>query len=381
MLKIRQISKQYVGRSERLIVVDKVSLDITQGAFVTLLGPSGCGKTTTLRMIAGLETPSSGVIEIDGEPIYSSETKLNVAVSQRPIAMVFQSYAIWPHMNVLQNVAFPLQSKKFRLSRAEIKERAEEALFTVGLHNQMTRDPAALSGGQQQRVALARALVSRPKVLLLDEPLSNLDVKLRDEMRDKIKELHDKTKLTTIFVTHDQNEAMALSSHIVIMNAGKVVETGSPQNIFENPKTRFAASFVGKYNIFEGKIADAGGDRLCIVVTKGGGIINARMSGHADMPTAGCHVLAYIRPSSIILEKAEDQSTGLLGVVHSAVYLGGHWEVKVVLRNGDIVLIHLSLANARRVDLLALSQVRLVPDADEVVIVTDQEAISHDIAN
>ena len=380
MLKIRQISKQYVGRSERLIVVDKVSLDIAQGAFVTLLGPSGCGKTTTLRMIAGLETPSSGIIEIDGEPMYSSETKLNVAVSQRPIAMVFQSYAIWPHMNVLQNVAFPLQSKKFRLSQAEIKERAEEALFSVGLHDQMTRDPAALSGGQQQRVALARALVSRPKVLLLDEPLSNLDVKLRDEMRDKIKELHDKTKLTTIFVTHDQNEAMALSSHIVIMNAGKIVETGAPQNIFQSPKTRFTAIFVGKYNIFEGKIVDAGDDRLCIAITNVG-MITAGMSGHADMPTVGRHVLAYIRPSSIMLEKAEDQSNGLLGVVQSAVYLGGHWEVKVVLRNGGVVLIHLSLANARRIDLSVLSQVRLVPDVDEVVVVTDHEAISHDIAN
>jgi iron(III) transport system ATP-binding protein len=369
MLKIKNLCKRYSTRSEQLTVVDDVNLNVAPGAFVTLLGPSGCGKTTTLRMIAGLETPSSGTIEIDGQPIYCSETKRNVPVNLRPSAMVFQSYAIWPHMNVFQNVAFPLRSQKFKLTKAEIQERTEEALLAVGLSNHSNRDPSALSGGQQQRVALARALVSRPKILLLDEPLSNLDVRLREQMRDKIREVHTTKKLTTIFVTHDQNEAMALSSEIVVMNAGKIVESGPPQKIFENPTSRFAASFVGKYNIFEGKVQNLSADGHALVSTETG-TIRAKLRDDSNNTSTGQNVLLYVRPQSIALARPDEQIFGVPALVKSTIYQGSHWELKTELANGDIVLAHVDLANARRIDLSNLSTVHLVPDEDEVVIAT-----------
>jgi iron(III) transport system ATP-binding protein len=371
MLKIKNLYKQYSTRSEQLTVVDNVNLSVAAGAFVTLLGPSGCGKTTTLRMIAGLETPSSGVIEIDGQPIYCSKTKKNVPVNQRPSAMVFQSYAIWPHMNVFQNVAFPLRSRKFRLTKAEIRDRTEEALLAVGLSNHANRDPSALSGGQQQRVALARALVSRPKILLLDEPLSNLDVRLREQMRDKIREVHAATKLTTIFVTHDQNEAMALSSEIVVMNAGKIVESGSPQKVFENPISRFAANFVGKHNIFEGKVQNLSVDGYALVSTETG-IIRAKLRENFHNISTGDSVLLYVRPQSIALAQPDEQTLGVAALVKSTIYQGGYWELKTELANGDIVLVHVDLAKARCTDLINLSSVYLIPDEDEVVVATSE---------
>jgi iron(III) transport system ATP-binding protein len=373
MLKIKNLYKRYSTRSERLTVVDDVNLSVAAGAFVTLLGPSGCGKTTTLRMIAGLETPSSGVIEIDGQPIYCSETRKNVPVNLRPSAMVFQSYAIWPHMNVFQNVAFPLHSRRFKLTKAEIRERTEEALLAVGLSNHANRDPSALSGGQQQRVALARALVSRPKILLLDEPLSNLDVRLREQMRDKIREVHTTTKLTTIFVTHDQNEAMALSSEIVVMNAGRIVESGSPQKIFENPTSRFAASFVGKHNIFEGKVQNLSADGCALVSTETGNI-RVKLQDNFNNISAGQNVLLYVRPESIALARVNEQTQGLPALVKSTIYQGGYWELKTELANGDIVLVHVDLADARRIDLINLSSVHLTPNEDEIVIATPEKS-------
>ena len=363
MLKLRHIHKQFRSGAEKLTVVDDVNLDVAAGAFVTLLGPSGCGKTTTLRMIAGLETPSGGEIEIDGQPIFSSQARLNVPVNRRPIAMVFQSYAIWPHMNVFRNVAFPLQSGKFTLSRAEIRERTSQALAAVGLTAYAERDPSALSGGQQQRVALARALVSRPKVLLLDEPLSNLDVRLRDQMRDTIKELHETTKLTTIFVTHDQNEAMALSSQIVVMNAGKVVEIGPPQTIFEAPQSAFTAGFVGKNNVLEGTVSEAADGRLTVATAVGP---VAAQAPAVALPM-GQKVLVFIRPNSFTLERPG--TAGITGVVKAAVYQGSYWEVKVALANGEVMLAHVSLSRARRAGLAAHGAVVLVADPDEVVVV------------
>ncbi len=368
MLKIRSLCKRYAGGFQTITVVDNFTLDVPAGAFVTLLGPSGCGKTTTLRMIAGLETPSSGRIDIDGKPIFAIEEALNVSINQRPIAMVFQSYAIWPHMSVFQNVSFPLASGKFKLSKAEIKERTEEALSAVGLTDYAKRNPSELSGGQQQRVALARALVSRPKILLLDEPLSNLDVNLREKMRDQIRELHESTKLTTIFVTHDQNEAMALSSEIVVMNRGEIVERGSPEQIFRSPSNPFTASFVGKNNILRGKISSIEADDVVIVSTVSGAI-RVSLDSNPDL-FKDADVLIYIRPDSVLLESSKVKNgPGLEATVKSRIYQGSHWEVLLTLSDDTQFRAHVSLSHASRLNLNSLSHVFLKPDQDEVIIV------------
>ncbi len=368
MLEITHLRKQYDQHGKSISVVEDLSLTVRTGSFVTLLGPSGCGKTTTLRMIAGLETPSNGSIKIDGIPMYDGESKLNISANQRPIAMVFQSYAIWPHMNIFQNVAFPLQSHKFSLSRSAIRERTEEALTMVGLQDFAKRDPSALSGGQQQRVALARALVSRPKLLLLDEPLSNLDLNLRDQMRDQIKQLHTTTGLTTIFVTHDQHEAMALSSDIVVMNLGKIVETGAPQRIFQSPRNQFTARFVGKHNIFYGTIKELAPPTHLVVTTETGNIRASYRTGLMDH-NPGDPVAIYIRPDAIKLAPVSNAPFSIRGLIKSRIYQGNHWEIKVQLSNDNAALIHIGLADARDIGLEQLSDVELIPNEDETIVV------------
>lgn len=354
-------------------MVTDINLSVGRGAFVTLLGPSGCGKTTTLRMIAGLETPSSGTIEIDGVPIFEADSKLNIPASKRPIAMVFQSYAIWPHLSIFQNVAFPLESGRFNLSRTEIRDRTEEALLMVGLKDYSGRDPSALSGGQQQRVALARALVSRPKLLLLDEPLSNLDIHLRDQMRDQIRELHVKTQLTTIFVTHDQNEAMALSTHIVVMNHGKIVETGAPHQIFQSPHDQFTAKFVGKHNIFTGIIMSQDDSGYAIVATDAGDI-KVKVPPLLTVQKSSNKVMLYMRPDAVKLRPVTTAQSTMKGLIVSRIYQGYHWEVKVTLKNGETLLVHTKLSDAREIGLNVISEVEAIPIEDEVVVVWPEES-------
>ncbi|RZJ17560.1 MAG: ABC transporter ATP-binding protein, partial [Haliea sp.] len=223
--------------------VHGISLSIQSGEFLTLLGPSGCGKTTTLRSVAGLETPTTGTISIGGKPVFSSAPKCNVPTHARDIAMVFQSYAIWPHMTVGQNVAFPLDVMK--LPREESRRRVAEALDMVGLGSYAERSATQLSGGQQQRVAIARALVRRSAVMLLDEPLSNLDAKLREQMRVELRDLLKQVGMTAIYVTHDQEEALMLSDRIVLMNAGRLVEIGTPRSLYLSPVSVFGATFLG----------------------------------------------------------------------------------------------------------------------------------------
>ncbi|RXZ38700.1 ABC transporter ATP-binding protein [Oxalobacteraceae bacterium CAVE-383] len=369
MLKIKNLIKHYPGGDPANPVVKGIDISVDAGHLVTFLGPSGCGKTTTLRMIAGLEKPSSGSISIDNECVYSSEEDIAIPANRRPIAMVFQSYAIWPHMDVFHNVSFPLESGKFKLTRAEIRSRTEEALAMVDLADFAKRQPSALSGGQQQRVALARALVMQPKILLLDEPLSNLDVRLRDQMRDTIKELHDRTHLTTIFVTHDQNEAMALSDRIIVINQGRVVETGSPQTVFQRPCDPFTANFIGKYNILDGVIESVASDRLATISTP----LGTLTAGNIDLTLkAGAPVHVYIRPGSMHLEResAPAQGPGLAGVIATTVYQGGFWEIKVNAGSEKSLLVHSSLAAMRRIDAVAGAEIRLVPDAEEVVVVS-----------
>ena len=245
-----------------LAAVDHISFDAEAGEFLTLLGPSGCGKSTTLRLIAGLEELDGGEISAGGKVLASAEKKIFTAPEKRGMGMVFQSYAVWPHMTVFENVSYPLKLRKF--SRKDIKEKVTRTLELVGLQGLEDRPGTLLSGGQQQRVALARALVFEPGILLLDEPLSNLDAKLRQQMRIEFKALQQRIGVTTIYVTHDQEEAMVLSDRIAVMNAGRIEQLASPSQVYGNPQTRFVADFIGKVNYLQGKIKEMAGDR-CVV--------------------------------------------------------------------------------------------------------------------
>jgi len=231
--------------------VKDVSFSVPVGQTLTLLGPSGCGKTTTLRCIAGLETPTAGLISVAGRPVYDAAAGIAVEPEKRQIGMVFQSYAIWPHMTVGGNVGFPLEIQ--RVSRAETRDRVEKILDLVGLGNLYDRSASQLSGGQQQRVALARALVFEPRLVLFDEPLSNLDANLRDRMRTELQALQARLGFTAIYVTHDQQEALSLSDTVIVMKDGSIEQSGAPKEVFQNPATAFTAKFLGYSNIFTGE--------------------------------------------------------------------------------------------------------------------------------
>src|ERR1700684_3226081 len=235
VISVSGLVKRFEGRDFRKTAVQGLNFNVPDGKLFTLLGPSGCGKTTTLRMIAGLERPDEGTITIDDRPVFDAAHGVFHPANKRPIGMVFQSYAIWPHMSVLQNVAFPLTTGGLRLSRADVRARALKTLASVGLADLADRPATALSGGQRRRVALARALVREPKVLLLDEPLSNLDAQLRERMREEIREVQQKLDITAVYVTHDQSEALAISDHIMLMDRGAIVEIGVPQSIYRSP--------------------------------------------------------------------------------------------------------------------------------------------------
>ena len=235
-------------RFDDVVVIKDFTAEFLDGEFVTLLGPSGCGKTTMLRMIAGFEKPSEGTISIDGKTVSSKD--VFTPPEDREIGMVFQSYAVWPHMNVFNNIAYPLKIRK--IPKQEISERVSRILETVHLSQYEKRMPSELSGGQQQRVALGRALVAEPKVLLLDEPLSNLDAKLREQLRFDIKEIQERLKISIVYVTHDQSEAMTMSDRVFVINSGVIQQVGSPVEIYRNPVNPFVADFVGKINFLKG---------------------------------------------------------------------------------------------------------------------------------
>src|SRR5262245_1309439 len=302
LLEVRDLVKTYPGarqeRHKRVLAVDHVSLDVQEGELFTLLGPSGCGKTTTLRSIAGLETPDEGTISVGGRVLFSSATKVRVPANQRGLGMVFQSYAIWPHMNVFENVAFPLKvlARGKRPGRSELRTRVERVLAVVKLDQLASRDATALSGGQQQRLALARALVMEPALLLLDEPLSNLDAKLRDDMRFELKRLQRELGITCVYVTHDQTEALAMSNEVAVMRDGKVEQVGSPRDIYESPKTRFVADFIGTSNFLDGVVEEK----------RPGGYVILTSQGVLDVPSDAQHVpgdavVVSARPEHIAL--------------------------------------------------------------------------------
>jgi ABC-type Fe3+/spermidine/putrescine transport system ATPase subunit len=259
--------------------VKGVSLVVGQGEHVTLLGPSGCGKTTTLRAIAGLEEPSGGTIRIAGTTVYSAAERRNVPAEKRGVSMVFQSYAVWPHMSVFDNVAYGLRVR--HLPREEIQREVDRALDLVQMRNFATRSAALLSGGQQQRVALARAVAFSPTVLLFDEPLSNLDAKLRAEMRVELRDLQRRLGVTSVYVTHDQEEALAISDRVVVMNVGGIEQIGTPEDIYNRPKTRFVADFVGSANLIAGKLRDGASGPGPVGFDAGGGITLHAWAAHA----------------------------------------------------------------------------------------------------
>lgn len=276
--------------------VDGVSLDIEEGEFVVLLGPSGCGKTTTLRMIAGLETPTEGTVEIDGRTMYSAAQGVFVRPEHRDIGMVFQSYAIWPHMTVFENVAYPLRAR--RTPSAEVRGKVERVLDLVGLSGAAQRSAVALSGGQMQRVALARALVYDPAILLFDEPLSNLDLKLRERLRIELKALQRSTGLTSIYVTHDQSEAVELADRIVVMDKGKVVQVGPPHELYRSPRTRFVAEFISTANIFNGEVAAVKDSDTATIRTPEGRVL---VTSRAENLTVGMGVGVVVHPEDCSL--------------------------------------------------------------------------------
>ena len=248
--------KDLVVRYGDQTAVNGVSFTVGRGEHVTLLGPSGCGKTTTLRAIAGLEQPSGGSIHIDGQAMYDAEGRQNVPTEQRGVSMVFQSYAVWPHMTVFDNVAYGLRVRK--QSQAEIKANVEKALDLVQMRHLAERGASKLSGGQQQRVALARAIAFSPTVVLFDEPLSNLDAKLRAEMRVELRELQRRLDITSVYVTHDQEEALAISDRVIVMNVGVIEQIGTPEAIYNRPRSRFVADFVGSANLIRGRVTGPG---------------------------------------------------------------------------------------------------------------------------
>src|SRR5262245_6696153 len=263
-ISIRGLSKSF-GENAEVAAVADVDIEIKDNSFVTLLGPSGCGKTTTLRLIAGYIVPDSGMIEINGR-VLSSPSSV-VPPEARGMGMVFQNYAIWPHKNVFENVVFGLKLRK--VPAAEAREKVAETLALVNLSGLEARYPNELSGGQQQRVALARSLVVQPDILLLDEPLSNLDAKLRERMRTELKELQRRTGITFVYVTHDQAEALALSDQIAVMNAGRVQQIGSPFDVYAHPANRLVADFMGLVNLLPGKVRERKGDGGAVEIAPG----------------------------------------------------------------------------------------------------------------
>src|SRR3977135_86871 len=299
MLRVERLSKIFENTTDQIVGgIRDAGFELEAGTFFTLLGPSGCGKTTTLRCIAGLETPDDGVIAIDDRCLFDGAARINVPVEQRAVGMVFQSYAIWPHMTVAENVAFPFTvSKQRRYSRTEIEEGVKRALDVVDLQGFQDRPAPRLSGGQQQRVALARAIVHEPRLLLLDEPLSNLDAQLRDDMRGELKRLQSKIGITTVYVTHDQSEALALSDRIAVIDRGHITQIGSAPDIYFRPANPFVARFVGATNLLAGRLIGSGNGKANVEVLAGRQIQCVAPQG-IDDPAS---VAVSIRPESIRL--------------------------------------------------------------------------------
>jgi iron(III) transport system ATP-binding protein len=319
MVHVHELVKVFRTGRGSVVACDQVSFEVAEGRFFTLLGPSGCGKTTTLRCIAGLERPDGGEIGLAGSVVYSGHSGVFVPPNRRDIGMVFQSYAIWPHMTVFDNAAFPLRAGRVRLSGPSLRRRVTQALATVRLDGLEDRPATNLSGGQQQRLALARALAREPKLLLLDEPLSNLDAKLREQMRLELRELQRRLGITTIYVTHDQVEALSMSNVVAVMSDGRIAQIGPPREIYDRPASRFVADFIGSTNFLPGRVAGPAGDGLVRVDTAHGPI---RCLPPSDAPP-GTDVLVSVRPEDVeVTSDSARAGDGWTATVQQAVFLG-----------------------------------------------------------
>jgi iron(III) transport system ATP-binding protein len=327
-IEVSQLLLSYGGH----IAVDGVSFSVRRGEHVTLLGPSGCGKTTTLRSIAGLEQPRSGLIRIDGKPIYSSEEGINVPAEKRGISMVFQSYAIWPHMSVFDNVAYGLRVRKF--SNSDVADKVSAALALVQMQPYAQRAASKLSGGQQQRVALARSIAFSPRVLLFDEPLSNLDAKLRAEMRVELRELQQKLGFTSLYVTHDQEEALAISDRIIVMNRGRIEQVGTPEEIYNQPANRFVADFIGAANLIRGVIVPSA-DKTRQLTFKTETEVLLQVS--APQAAAGNEELVAIRASHIQFSSSPE-ANNVPGTIRRRMFHGDFVQFLVATPVGDLVV-------------------------------------------
>jgi ABC-type Fe3+/spermidine/putrescine transport system ATPase subunit len=335
------------------VVVRNLSLSVGAGEHLSLLGPSGCGKSTLLRCIAGLEEPISGEIVIDGKTVFSSERKVNIPPQKRSLAMVFQSYAIWPHMTVCENVAYGLRVKG--IGREEARQAAKRTLAMVGMESFIDRPATDLSGGQQQRVAFARSLAPSPKAILLDEPLSNLDARLRANMRNELKDLQTKLRLCTVYVTHDQEEAMAMSDRIIVMRSGEIEQQGTPLEIYRRPRTRFVADFIGASNIAEGRLMTVEGSNATVEV--GDILVQCRVADASSAPQVGVECEVAIR--RIFPRLSAQETPGLVNqwpatvvartflgdsVEYVVSYPGGQFHIQSTpltdLAKGDRVFVH-----------------------------------------
>ena len=325
-ISIKNLNKDYFSEGKRIRALADVDLTIPANQIFTLLGPSGCGKTTLLRCIVGLETPDSGEIAIGGETVWSKEEGIFVPPEKRRLNMVFQTYAIWPHMNVFDNVAYPLQTRKE--SKKEIIRKVKKTLRFVQLEGFENRPATKLSGGQQQRVALARALVAEPKVILFDEPLSNLDAKLREETRKELRDFLTELKITAVYVTHDRVEALALSDSIAVMKDGNIMEIGTPKKIYFNSDHRFVADFIGRANLVEGKVR-AVDDSYAIIDSSIGAITCPK----SPDTSPGNTVSVCIRPEFIkVMEKDTRESLNIFqGKVESLVFVGESYEGEIII--------------------------------------------------
>lgn len=331
-LRIENLYKTF----DRVVAVNCINLEIKEGEFFTLLGSSGCGKTTTLRMVGGLERPDGGAIYLGDRCLASRERKIFIKPEKRDMGMVFQSYALWPHMTVLENVSYPLRLRG--VSRSQIRAKVAEVLELVGLAGLEDRPVPALSGGQQQRVALARALVFSPKVLLLDEPLSNLDAHLREEMRRELKALQQRVGITVLFVTHDQIEALSLSDRIAIMKFGLLEQVGTPEQVYFKPATPFVRDFLGKTFLLPGKVASVSEKEVEVEVQ---GVVasslmvprNNVISFTNGIPIPGEPTIVAIRPENIVISDQvyEGQENVMEGTLQATHFLGDRYEYTVTL--------------------------------------------------
>ena len=336
MLQVADLEVTYATDAGTVRAVKSINFTVPEGEFYSLLGPSGCGKTSTLRAVAGLETPTGGRITIDGQVVFDAKAGIRLPTNKRDIGMVFQSYAIWPHLTVAQNVEFPLVHGRNKAPRSEIKGHVHRALSLVHLEDLADRPAPQLSGGQQQRVALARALVHEPKVLLLDEPLSNLDAKLRDEMRGELKELVGRLGTTTLYVTHDQVEGLTLSDKLAVMNEGLIEQEGNPRDVYLSPATPFVAGFVGRANVVPTSSVGDAGDGLYSAETPVGRLL-CFGSGRFGPDT---EALVVFRPESVVVSRhlGTDTPNTVSGTVTDVTFAGELVDYKVAVHGFELTV-------------------------------------------